>query len=107
MKTFNRAVAACSVFVLLAALGTIPAGAAADPSIALIDGYLSVSQGQDFHRGACIILRQHDGKLFALSGRVIGLMANDHVRLEGRMAPNRCGAAGFEVSVVQTIWGDD
>jgi hypothetical protein len=106
MKTFHRAVAASFVFVLLAALGSIPVGAAgADPSIAHIDGYLSITQGE---RGAsCIIIRQHDGSLYSLQGRVVGLMQGDHVRLEGRVAPQRCGAQGFDVSVVQTIWGDD
>jgi hypothetical protein len=74
---------------------------AADRAIAHIDGYLSVNNG-------CLVLRQHDGALLSLVGGTAGLLGGDHVRLEGRMVPDPgCGAQGFAVATVQTVWGDD
>lgn len=81
------------------------AAAAADPSVAHIDGYLTVTgRGER----VCMQLRQHDGQTLGLFGRIVGLRTGDHVRLEGRFADrNHCGARGFEVTLVQTLWGDD
>jgi len=75
----------------------------ADPGVAHIDGYVSVSP--DSH---CVVVKQHDGSLYTLVGRWQGLVGNDHVRLEGRFVPEtRCGGqGGFEVTSVQTIWAD-
>jgi hypothetical protein len=75
-----------------------------DTSVAHVDGYVTVSPD-----GRCMILKQHDGSLFSLFGHRRGLVANDHVRLEGRIvAESRCGAqSAFEVTSVQAIWADD
>lgn len=74
---------------------------AVDPGVAHVDGYLSAN-------GGCLMLRQHDGRMVALVGDARGLLAGDHVRLEGRFGPDPgCGAAGFDVALVQTLWGDD
>jgi hypothetical protein len=89
--------------LLLAAGLTLPGrdAYAADPGVAHVDGYLSAN-------GGCLMLRQHDGRMVALVGDARGLLAGDHVRLEGRFAPDPgCGAAGFDVALVQTLWGDD
>jgi hypothetical protein len=104
----NHRIVVWSLLVALVALlsSGAPARAAADPSVAHVDGYVSINPSPD-GRETCVILRQHDGSLYALSGRVIGLLAGDHVRLEGRAGLNRCGAQGFEVSKVQTVWADD
>jgi hypothetical protein len=93
-----------ALVALLALAGAATAHAVADPSIAHVDGYVSASPD-----GRCIALRQHDGSILTLEGRVRGLQNNDHVRLEGRMvANNRCGGqGGFNISLVQTIWADD
>lgn len=84
------------------AYAAYPRGAyAAYPDIAHVDGYVSTN-------GGCLMLRQHDGRQLALVGDARGLLGGDHVRLEGRFAPDPgCGATGFEVGLVQTIWGDD
>jgi hypothetical protein len=75
--------------------------AQADPSVAHVDGYLSAD-------GRCLMLRQHDGQVLALRGDTRGLASGDHVRLEGRFAADPgCGAAGFDLTLVQAIWGDD
>ena len=97
--------------LLLLALLVFPAhGAAAapaDPTLIRLDGYLQFTeQGRDGGY-RCLIIRQHDGSLYALSGGVLGLINGDHVRLEGRAAPDRCGARGFAVTDVQTVWADD
>lgn len=92
----------------LAALACLLPAAAlaqhADPGVAHVDGYVTVSPD-----GRCKVLKQHDGSLFSLFGHRRGLIANDHVRLEGRIVPdNRCGGqSGFEVTSVQAIWADD
>ncbi len=89
---------------LCAPLLQVAAHAAADPTVAHVDGYVSVSPD-----GRCMALRQHDGSLLTLDGQRFGLLDKDHVRLEGRMvADHRCGGnGGFEVTLVQTIWADD
>ncbi len=75
--------------------------AQADPNVAHVDGYLSAE-------GSCLMLRQHDGQVLALRGDTRGLASGDHVRLEGRFAADSgCGAAGFALTQVQAIWGDD
>jgi hypothetical protein len=89
--------------LLLAAGLTLPGrdAYAADLGLAHVDGYLGAN-------GGCLMLRQHDGRMLALVGDARGLLAGDHVRLEGRFAPDPgCGAAGFDVAIVQTLWGDD
>jgi hypothetical protein len=95
---------ALTLFAVVAPLAPVAAHAAADPSVAHVDGYISVSPD-----GRCMALRQHDGSLLTLDGRRRGLLNNDHVRMEGRMvADNRCGGqGGFDISLVQTIWADD
>ncbi len=78
-----------------------PTAAAAYPEVTHVDGYLSAN-------GSCLMLRQHDGRVVALRGAVRGLGDGDHVRLEGRSAPDPgCGAPGFDVNLVQTVWADD
>ncbi len=97
--------------LLLLALLVVPAGIAgaqADRSLIHLDGYLQFTdQGRNgVYR--CLLLREHgSGELYALDGRIPGLLPNDHVRLEGREAPGRCGARGFVVGKVQTLWADD
>jgi hypothetical protein len=89
--------------LLLVAGLVLPARAtfAAYPEITHLDGYLSAS-------GSCLMLREHDGRTFALRGETRGLLSGDHARLEGRFAPDPgCGAPGFEVTMVQTLWSDD
>jgi hypothetical protein len=83
------------------------AGGQADQSVMHIDGHLQFTDQGPGGAYRCLILRQHDGSLFALGGRVLGLLNGDHVRLEGRAAPDSCGARGFEITAVQTIWADD
>ena len=74
---------------------------AAYPGVAHVDGYLSAS-------GGCLMLREHDGRVYSVVGRTEGMLTGDHVRLEGRLVPDPgCGAPGFEVTLVQTLWGDD
>ena len=90
--------------LLLAAGLVLPlrAGFAAYPDIIHVDGYLSASGA------GCVMLREHDGRTYALRGETRGLLGGDHVRLEGRLAPDPgCGAPGFEVTRVQTLWSDD
>jgi hypothetical protein len=89
--------------LLLAAGLVLPArGAfAAYPAVAHVDGYLSAN-------GGCMMLRQHDGATLSVVGSTAGLAGGDHVRLEGRLVPDPgCGAPGFEVMLVQTLWADD
>jgi len=58
--------------------------------------------------GECVMLRQHDGRMYSLRGDLDGLRSGDHARLEGRLAPDPgCGAPGFEVTMVQALWADD
>jgi hypothetical protein len=101
MNTMHRLVFAILAVMVLAGISAAPAAAAADPNVAHVDGYLDMSQP------GCIIMRDHNNKFFALTGRVVGLVNGDHVRLEGRFAPNQCGQAGFAVTQVQAIWADD
>jgi len=90
-----------ALLLLVGGLVLSPATSVAYPEIAHIDGYLSTS-------GSCLMLRQHDGRVVALRGAIRGLADGDHVRLEGRFAPDPgCGAPGFDVNLVQTLWGDD
>jgi hypothetical protein len=99
----NRRMLFTALAGALAALAlSLPAAAAADPNVAHVDGYVSINPSN-----GCVMLRQHDGSVYALGGRVVGMLDNDHVRLEGRFAANRCGNQGFAVTLVQTVWGDD
>jgi hypothetical protein len=78
-----------------------PVASAPYPEVTHVDGYLSAN-------GSCLMLRQHDGRVLALRGGTRGLATGDHVRLEGRPALDPgCGAPGFEVLAVQTLWADD
>ncbi|HVR07690.1 MAG TPA: hypothetical protein VMW75_06535 [Thermoanaerobaculia bacterium] len=90
---------------LLLAVGLVlatPGASGAYPEITHVDGYLSAGGG------GCLMLRQHDGRVLALRGATRGMADGDHVRLEGRPAPDPgCGAPGFDVNVVQTVWADD
>lgn len=108
MTRTNLITLVATLGALLAVLiaGAPAAWGTADKSIVHTDGYLSISQPPEA-RHPCIILRSHDGTQYGLSGRVVGLLSGDHVRIEGRMAPNRCGVQGFDVTLVQTIWADD
>jgi hypothetical protein len=66
-----------------------------------IDGYLSLE-------GRCMILTEHEGGRLALTGATAGLIGGDHVRLEGWYSRDPgCGAQGFNVTQVHTIWADD
>src|SRR5260370_3200925 len=54
------------------------------------------------------MVREHDGRVSSVIGNVDGLLTGDHVRLEGRLVPDPgCGAPGIQVTLVQTLWGDD
>jgi hypothetical protein len=71
------------------------------PGVAHADGYLTAS-------GGCLMLREHDGRVYSVIGNVDGLLTGDHVRLEGRLVPDPgCGAPGFQATMVQALWGDD
>ncbi len=88
--------------LLLAAGLMLPArpSSAEYPEITRIDGNVSV-------HGRCLMLRQHNGRILALRGETRGLIDGDHARLEGRYAPDPgCGAPGFEVAAVETLWAD-
>ena len=91
--------------LLMTAALSLPgaARAAGDPSIVLVDGYLT-SQGN-----RCLTLREHDGKVYGLVGAVGGLQTGDHVRIEGRFVngSNCGGGTGVNVTEVQAIWADD
>jgi hypothetical protein len=92
--------------LLLAAL-VLGAGLVAAPAVAqptYVDGFVSLSPD-----GNCMFLRQHDGSTLTVVGRWYGLMANDHVRFEGRLVPDRfCGGAqGVEIASVQSLWSDE
>jgi len=76
--------------------------AAGDPNVVHVDGYFTS------HERSCPELRDHQGKIYYLTGDIAGLRSGDHVRLEGRFADSRlCGGQAVDISVVQTIWGDD
>ncbi|HVT57529.1 MAG TPA: hypothetical protein VHR45_03940 [Thermoanaerobaculia bacterium] len=100
---------ACALAALAATLAPAPLHAQADLSIAHIDGYLTESPPSPDRGRPCLYLRQHDGIVYSLHGRAaVGLQRDDHVRLEGRFAPDpRCGGNGFEVTKVQAVWADD
>ena len=71
------------------------------PGVAHADGFLAAS-------GGCLMLREHDGRVYSVLANTDGLLNGDHVRLEGRLVPDPgCGAPGFQVNEVQTLWGDD
>ncbi|HVR07691.1 MAG TPA: hypothetical protein VMW75_06540 [Thermoanaerobaculia bacterium] len=98
--------AALGPALLLAGASIFPASGAgmAYPSIAHLDGYLSAP----IANGDCVMLRQHDGRTYSLRGNLEGLRSGDHVRLEGRFAPDPgCNAPGFSVLTVQELWADD
>lgn len=89
---------------LLTAALALPgtARAAGDPSVVHVDGYLN-------DQGNCLVLREHDGKIYGLTGDIGGLQNGDHVRLEGRFVDGSGCGAGTAVNVnqVQAIWADD
>jgi hypothetical protein len=88
------------LLVLVWGLGAARQGAAQADN-ARVDGYLGWNSG-------CMMLRQHDGAVMALVGGTQGLRTGDHVRLAGRFANEpACGAQAFEVTNVDTLWGDD
>jgi hypothetical protein len=88
--------------LFLGALALTPGTSyAAYPGVAHVDGFLSAN-------GGCLMLRDHDGRVYSVIGSTEGLYAGDHVRLEGRLAPDPgCSAPGFDVTLVQTLWGDE
>lgn len=89
--------------LLLAGVLVLPArGSATEyPTLTHLDGFLTAN-------GDCVLLRQHDGRMNSLRGDLDGLRSGDHVRLEGRFAPDPgCGAPGFEVNMIQALWADD
>ena len=89
--------------LLAGVLALIPGSAYAAyyPGVAHVDGYLTTS-------GGCLMLREHDGRVYSVIGSTDGLLTGDHVRLEGRLVPDPgCGAPGFMATMVQTLWGDD
>jgi hypothetical protein len=108
MRSEIRGVARFLAVAALLAAGCLltPAVARAQGvgGVAHVDGYVSVSPN-----GRCMAVRQHDGALLTLYGSRRGLINNDHVRLEGRLvAGHACGGnGGFEITTVQTLWGDD
>lgn len=91
-----------AALVLAGALALPTRGSAMDyPNLTRIDGFLTAN-------GDCVLLRQHDGRMYSLRGDLDGLRSGDHVRLEGRFAPDPgCGASGFEVNTIQALWADE
>lgn len=89
---------------LLTAALALPgaAQAAGDPGVVHVDGYLN-------DQGNCLVLREHDGKIYGLTGDIGGLQNGDHVRVEGRFAGGSACGTGTAVNVtqVQAIWADD
>jgi len=78
-------------------------GGGADRSVVAIDGYLD--GGQD-----CLLLRDHEGRTWAMAGNTYGLEPGEHVRLYGRIVDGGvCGWEGtaFDIYEVQTVWADD
>lgn len=78
-------------------------GGGADRSIFHIDGYLQ--GGRD-----CLIVRDHDGRIWSLVGNTYGLGEGEHVRLYGRIVDGgACGWEGtsFDIYEVRTVWADD
>ena len=70
-----------------------------------VDGYLNGDRNSN-----CLVLREHDGGVRYLTGAIGGLQSGDHVRLYGYpVSGSACNVRGsaYEVSQVQTIWGDD
>jgi hypothetical protein len=104
MKPRFRLAAPFLLVAVCLVAGFLLAPAAAQAQRDHVDGYLSVSPD-----GRCIVLKQHDGSLLAISGRRRGLRTNDHIRLEGTLVSGAyCGApGGFKITDVQTIWADD
>lgn len=78
-------------------------GGGADRSIFHIDGYLQ--GGRD-----CMLVRDHDGRIWSLVGNTYGLGDGEHVRLYGRIVDGgACGWEGtsFDIYEVRTVWADD
>jgi len=70
-----------------------------------VDGYVNGDRNSN-----CLVLREHDGGVRYITGAVGGLQTGDHVRLYGYpVSGSACNVRGsaYEVSQVQTIWGDD
>jgi hypothetical protein len=70
-----------------------------------VDGYLNGDRNSN-----CLVLREHDGGVRYITGAVGGLQPGDHVRLYGYpVSGSACNVRGsaYEVSQVQTLWGDD
>ncbi len=75
----------------------------ADRSVVAIDGYLD--DGRD-----CMLLRDHEGRTWAMVGGTYGLEPGEHVRLYGRIVDGgACNWEGtaFDIYEVQTVWADD
>jgi hypothetical protein len=96
-----RALGAMLTAALLPATAGARAAEPGDAGLAHLDGYLHAN-------GGCLMLQQHDGHAYALVGGTAGLLSGDHVKLDGRFVRNPgCGASGFEVKVVRSVWADD
>ena len=105
MRRSRLLIQSLGAMLLAAALLPSTAGARAaepgDAGLAHLDGYLHAN-------GGCLMLQQHDGRTYALVGGTAGLLSGDHVKLDGRFVRNPgCGASGFEVKVVRSLWADD
>jgi hypothetical protein len=107
-RAFVRILGPVLLLLALIIFAADTAAAQADRSLIHTDGYLQFSDQGPNGVYRCLLLREHGGgDLYALVGHVAGLLNGDHVRLEGREAPGRCGVRGFEVTKVQTVWADD
>jgi len=94
--------------LMLTAVLALPSAAAAQrgSNVFAVDGYLQADGGQ------CLPLRDHDGRLYVLEGRIEGLRRGDHVRLVARSAyDSRCRggarATHVEVTEVVRVWSDE
>ena len=108
MKTSNRSklLKAFAPALLLTTGLALPATSyAANDGGFATDGYVSNDRNSD-----CMVLRQHDGSVRYITGDLDGLQSGDHVRVYGySVGGDACGVRGsaYEVSQVQTLWGDD
>jgi hypothetical protein len=57
-----------------------------------------------------MLVRDHDGRVWALAGDTYGLQQGEHVRLYGRIVDGgACGWEGttFDIYEVRTVWADN
>ncbi len=57
-----------------------------------------------------MLVRDHDGRIWALAGDTYGLEQGEHVRLYGRIVDGgACGWEGtaFDIYEVRTVWADN